>query len=407
MRVLFIHQNFPGQFRYLAPTLAAQGHEVRALAISPRMALPGVTVHRYAPTPPSGRPGHPWAADFEVKTIRGEACARKMIELQAAGFAPDLVVGHPGWGETWMVKDVWPRARVLAFQEFYYGADINFDPEFPENELESRLRMRLKNASLLVGLEAMDWGFSPTEWQRAQFPSAYRQRISVVFDGVDTKNVCPARVPSLTLGSPAVTLEEGDEIVTFVNRNLEPYRGYHVFMRALPRLLELRPRARVVIVGGDGVSYGSAPPTGSWRDKFLSEVQDRIDMSRVHFVGMLRYGDLLDLFRMSRCHVYLTYPFVLSWSMIEAMSVGALVLGSRTAPVEEVISDGQNGLLVDFFDVEGLATRAAEMLAQPERFRSMREQARRSVVERYSLRDQCLPRQVALAQAVASGKLAS
>jgi glycosyltransferase involved in cell wall biosynthesis len=407
MRVLFIHQNFPGQFRYLAPTLAAQGHEVRALAISPRVALPGVTVHQYAPTPPSSRSGHAWAADFEVKTIRGEACARKMIELAAAGFVPDLVVGHPGWGETWMVKDVWPRTRLLAFQEFFYGADINFDPEFPEDEQESRLRMRIKNASLLVGLEAMDWGFSPTEWQRAQFPSAYRQRISVVFDGVDTKNVCPARVPSLTLGSPAITLEEGDEIVTFVNRNLEPYRGYHVFMRALPRLLELRPRARVVIVGGDGVSYGCAPPTGSWRDKFLDEVRDRIDMSRVHFVGMLRYGDLLDLFRMSRCHVYLTYPFVLSWSMIEAMSVGALVLGSRTAPVEEVISDGQNGLLVDFFDVEGLATRAAEMLAQPERFRSMREQARRSVVERYSLRDQCLPRQVALAQAVASGKLSS
>jgi glycosyltransferase involved in cell wall biosynthesis len=175
-------------------------------------------------------------------------------------------------------------------------------------------------------------------------------------------------------------------------------------MRALPRLLALRPEARVVIVGGDGCSYGSPPPRGSWRDQFLAEVRERIDLRRVHFVGMLSYGALIQLFRMARCHVYLTYPFVLSWSMIEAMSTGALVLGSRTAPVEEVIRDGENGLLVDFFDAEAIATRTAEALAQPERFRSLREQARRTVVERYDLQSRCLPRQLALVQALANGE---
>jgi glycosyltransferase involved in cell wall biosynthesis len=328
-----------------------------------------------------------------------------MLELNAAGFVPDLVVGHPGWGETWMVKDVWPGARLLAFQEFFYGADLNFDPEFPEPEQEGRFRLRVKNAGLLPGLESMDWGLSPTEWQRQQFPSDYRRRISVIFDGVDSRRVCPERVPRLTLGTPEVTLEEGDEIVTFVNRNLEPYRGYHVFMRALPRLFQLRPQARVVIVGGEGCSYGSPPPRGNWRDLFLAEVRERIDLSRVHFVGMLTYGALTNLFRMSRCHVYLTYPFVLSWSMIEAMSCGALVLGSRTGPVEEVIRDGHNGLLFDFFDTEAIAVRVTEVLAQPERFQALRQQARRTVVERYDLLSQCLPRQLELVQALCRGEL--
>ena len=405
MRILFIHQNFPGQFRYLAPALAAQGHEVRALATSPRYAVPRVTVHPYAPQRGNGRGGHPWALDFESKTIRAEACARKMAELLASGFTPDLVIGHPGWGETWMIKDIWPRAKVLAFQEFFYGADVNFDPEFLENELDSRLRIRVKNASLLVGLETMDWGLSPTEWQRAQFPAHHRQRISVVFDGVNTDRVCPGRVESLTLGTPEITLREGEEIVTFVNRNLEPYRGYHVFMRALPRLLELRPKARVVIVGGDGVSYGSPPDSGTWREHYLDEVRSRIDLSRVHFVGMLPYGVLVNLFRLSSCHVYLTYPFVLSWSMIDAMSAGALVLGSRTRPVEEVITDGENGLLVDFFDTEGIAALAAEALEQPERFRPLRERARQTVLERYSLMTHCLPRQLALVAALSRGEL--
>src|SRR5215831_3664296 len=216
MRILFIHQNFPGQFRYLAPALAARGHEVRALAISPRFSLPGVILHQYAPLRGTTRGAHPWSVDFETKTIRAEACARKMLELRAAGFTPDVVVGHPGWGETWMLKDVWPSAQLLAFQEFYYGADVNFDPEFPENEQDSRFRIRAKNAALLAGLASMDWGLSPTEWQRAQFPADYRRRISVVFDGIDTERVCPARLPSLTLGTPPITLEEGDEIVTFV-----------------------------------------------------------------------------------------------------------------------------------------------------------------------------------------------
>jgi glycosyltransferase involved in cell wall biosynthesis len=335
-----------------------------------------VTVHRYAPARSSTRGIHPWAVDFETKTIRAEACAHKMVELDAAGFAPDLVIGHPGWGETWLVKEVWPKARMLCLQEFYYGADMNFDPEFAIGGLEATFRFRLKNNCVLPGLDTMDWGMSPTGWQRAQFPEPHRSRISVAFEGIDTTAVCPRPVESVRVGNPPVTLSRGEEIVTFVNRNLEPYRGYHTFMRALPELLERRSRARVVIVGSDEAGYGAAPPRATWREIFLEEVRDRIDPARVLFVGRVPYSSLIDLFRITRCHVYLTYPFVLSWSMLEAMSAGALVIGSHTGPVEEVIEDGQNGLLVDFFDPSALAARIADVLKAPDRYDALRERAR-------------------------------
>jgi glycosyltransferase involved in cell wall biosynthesis len=366
--------------------------------------IPGIQNVPYAPSRSSTPQIHPWARDFESKTIRADASAAKMLELRGHGFTPDLVIGHPGWGETWLVKDVWPSARLLCLQEFYYGADLNFDPEFTLGE-EGAFRFRIKNACILPGLDSMDWGVSPTGWQRAQFPGRYQDKISVVFEGIDTDLVRPKQIDSVRLGSPPITLHRGEELVTFVNRNLEPYRGYHSFMRALPRLFALRPQARVVLVGGDEVGYGAAPPKGggTWRQRFFDEVRERIDPARVHYVGQVPYLTLIDLFRISACHVYLTYPFVLSWSMFDAMSAGALVLGSRTGPVEEVLEDGQNGLLVDFFDSDALATRMAEALARPERFLPLREAARRTVLERYAL-SECLPRQLALAKAVAQGK---
>ena len=184
-------------------------------------------------------------------------------------------------------------------------------------------------------------------------------------------------------------------MITFVNRNLEPYRGYHSFLRALPAVLAARPKAQVVIVGGDGASYGAEPKAGgSWKQIFLAEVADRIDPGRVHFLGRVPYPSFLALMQVSRAHAYLTYPFVLSWSMLEAMSAGALVIGSCTAPVEEVIVDGRNGRLIDFFDIPGWSAALTEALSQPERFTALRAAARETVVARYDLRRHCLPRMV-------------
>jgi glycosyltransferase involved in cell wall biosynthesis len=405
VRILFIHQNFPAQFCHVAPALTQLGHSVHALGMTIRAQLPGVQHHIYKVARGTTKGVHPWVVDFETKTIRAEAAARKLLDLKNADFIPDLVVGHPGWGETWLVKEIWPSVPVLAFQEFFYGADMGFDPEFGAAEDERLWRTRIKNANILVGLDSMDWGLSPTAWQRQQFPERYRDRISVIFDGIDTALISPDPNTTVSIGTPPVTLKHGDEMVLFVSRNLEPYRGYHRFMRALPKVFQLRPQARVVIVGGDEPGYGSVPKQGTWRQQFFAEVKSRIDPTRVHFLGRVPHATLLALYRIAACHVYLTYPFVLSWSMIESMSAGGLIVGSRTPPVEEFVVHGENGLLVDFFDHDALATQVAEVLANPASFAALRVAARRSVVERYDLRRVCLPKQLELIENVAQRRV--
>ena len=393
MRALFVHQNFPGQFRHLAPVLARAGHEVKALGIE-GAGVSGVELHRYRPARRSSRDIHPWAREFETKIIRGEACAAMALKLKAVGFNPDVIIANPGWGESLFLKDVWPQAKLLALLEFYYaahGLDYDFDPEFRQTALGAQARLRTKNAHLLLTLEAMDRGVSPTQFQRNTMPAAYRNRVEVIFDGIDSGVAKPDAGATVRVGER--TFHAGDEILTFVNRNLEPLRGYHVFMRALPRILRERPSATVLIVGADGVSYGAAAPQGkTWKQIFLDEVKGQLDLSRVHFLGRLSYADYLQVLQVSRCHVYLTVPFVLGWSCLEAMSAGCVVVGSDTPPVREVIEHGRNGLLVNFFDLDALAGRVASVLAHPGHWAELRSAARQTVLEHYDLHTICLPR---------------
>ena len=406
MNILFVHQNFPGQFKHLAPALARGGHAVSALCID-GPGLPDIQVHRYRPQRGSSRDIHPWVADFETKVLRGEACAAAAARLHAEGFRPDVIVSNPGWGESLFLKDVWPQARVLELLEFYYaaqGLDFDFDPEFAAPGVAGAARLRAKNAHLLLAMAAMDAGISPTHFQRSTLPAAYRDRVSVIFDGIDTQSVRPDASVHAVVGTR--TLRVGDEIITFVNRNLEPMRGYHIFMRALPRILRERPNAVALIVGADGVSYGAKPPpqtdeATTWKQIFLNQVKPELDLTRVHFLGRLAYADYLKALQLSSCHVYLTYPFVLGWSCIEAMSVGCVVVGSATPPVREVIEHGKNGLLTDFFDVQALAQCAIDVLAHPERYRQLRDAARQTVIKRYDLESICLPRQTALVTGLA------
>lgn len=405
MNLLFVHQNFPGQFKHLAPALAAAGHRVKALAID-GPGLPGIEVHRYKPARGTSRQIHPWAAEFETKVIRGEACAAAAQQMNAQGFVPDMIVANPGWGESLFLKDVWPNARLLALLEFYYaarGLDFDFDPEFFRRDLARDARLRTKNTHLLLTLEEMDWGICPTHFQLSTVPRTYHDRISVIFDGIDTNAV--RLEPAATVTVNGRTLRAGDEIITFVNRNLEPYRGYHIFMRALPEILRRRPNAVALIVGGDEVSYGAAAPAGkTWKQIFLDEVKDRLDLSRVLFPGRIPYANFLKVLQVSACHVYLTYPFVLGWSCIESMSAGCLVVGSRTAPVQEVIEHEKNGLLVDFFDAAALTDAVVDCLARPEHYAPLRAAARKTAVERYDLATICLPQQMALVERLARGR---
>lgn len=391
----------PGQFKHLAPLFASDPkNEVVFVTKRTDVDVPGVRRVSYPQPAGSGDKTHPYLRLSEACVRQGQAAARTFLQLQTAGFHPDVIVAHPGWGEALYVKDVYEKTPLLNFCEFYYrgkGADVGFDPEEPAG-LDQICRARTRNTHLLLSLESCDAGYSPTHWQRDSHPAAFRNKIEVIFDGIDVDTVRPDAEAKLRLPDGRV-LTRDDEVVTYVARNLEPYRGYPSFVRALPKLLDARPHAQVVIVGGDEVSYGGPPPGGgSWREHMAKQVP--LDASRVHYLGKLPYATYLDVLRVSSLHVYLTRPFVLSWSFMEAMATECLMLGSATPPVEEVLIDGYNGFLTDMFKPNQIAEQAAELLAGREGLAEVRRRARRTIERRYGLRD-CIEKQMRLIRDVA------
>ena len=402
MQILFVHQNCPGQFRHLAPQLARQGHNVVFIGQKNKPTPQGVKRLEYEPHRKVTPKIHPYLAGTEAAILNGQAVARLGFSLKANGFTPDVMIGNPGWGETLFLKDVWPDAPLISLSEFYYngrGSDVGFDPEFATGP-DAVLRARARSSQHLLAIEAADLAYSPTHWQKVQFPKAYHDRIRVIHDGIDVERIKPDPAARATLPD-GTELTTEDEVLTYVSRNLEPYRGFHVFMRALPKILQDRPNAQVIIVGGDEVSYGGRPKDAeNWREKMLAEVGPLPD--RVRFTGRIPYADYLLLLQVSSVHVYLTYPFVLSWSMLEAMAAGAFVVGSQTRPVEEVIKDGHNGWLVDFFDTDAMASRVSEALAWRKEVRILRAAARETVVSKYALKD-CLAKQIALIDEAVTG----
>lgn len=397
MRVLFVHQNFPGQLKHLAPALVKLGFDVRALAINHNPSPPGINVVHYSPLRSSTPKIHSWLGDLEAKVIRGEAAFHAALQMREEGFNPDVIIAHPGWGESLFLKDVWSHARLGLYAEFYYqtqGSDVNFDPEFSISNIAEPCRLRIKNAGQDLQFSQADSLISPTYFQASVFPQALKNKISIVHDGIDTTILQPDAIAELRLND-SIVLNRQCEIITFVNRNLEPMRGYHIFMRALPEILKQRPNARVIIVGGDSVSYGAKPPKDTtWKKLFLDEVRDQLDMSRVHFVGKLAYPHFIKLLQISTVHVYLTYPFVLSWSLLEAMSLGCAIVASNTAPVQEAITHNQTGKLVDFFDVQHLTQEVVTLLGNPEERQRLGKAAREYAVAHYDLETVCLPKQL-------------
>jgi glycosyltransferase involved in cell wall biosynthesis len=395
MKILFVHNNFPAQYRNLAAALAKEsGFELAAIGASNAQPMPSVKLIKYALPDADVSGTHPFARRFDLECRRAEQVLYSLSTLATSGFTPDVILAHPGWGETLPLRTMFPKARQLVYCEFFYGAegrDIGFDPEFPISGLDGHIGLQLKNATTLLALADCDVGISPTNWQQSTFPRHYQSKIEVIHEGIDTSRVRPDPQACLTLPNGR-QVGRSDEIVTFVVRNLEPLRGYHIFMRALPQILRRRPNAQIVIIGRDGLSYGLPPPPGSnWKSIFLQEVSDRIDMSRVHFMGGVPYSTFIAALQVSSAHVYLTYPFVLSWSALEAMSAGCLVIGSDTPPVREVISSGDNGLLVPFFAIDEVAARVVEALQEPDRFHAIREAARQFVIENFDAERVCVP----------------
>jgi glycosyltransferase involved in cell wall biosynthesis len=401
LNILFVHQNFPGQYKHLAPELAKRGHRVVAVGMANRQ-FSDIEYVRYTTKRGTSKELHPWVIDYEAKVIRAEACAEACMKLKQSGFVPDLICVHPGWGEALLLREVWPKVKQLHFVEFYYGSegrDVGFDPEFPTPVFAGRCRLHIKNTNNLMNLVDMDAGVSPTHWQKSTVPKEFQQKIHVIHDGVDTANLTPepnALLRAKRDDGSEVKLTREDKVVTFVNRNLEPSRGYHQFMRALPAIFAALPDTHIVIIGGDGVSYGAAPKKGTWKNRYLNEVSDAIDLSRVHFLGSVAYDTYIAALRISSAHVYLTYPFVLSWSMLESMSLGAPLIASSTPPVTEVVKDGENGWLVDFFDSKALAEKVIQVLGSDTQ--QICERARQTVVQNYDLQRVCLPKQIELVE---------
>jgi glycosyltransferase involved in cell wall biosynthesis len=350
---------------------------------------------------------HPYTKDFDVAVRNGVAVAEICRALLERGVTPGIIIGHNGWGEMLFVKEVFRNTPALAYFEFYYhghDVDLGFDPEYPGTEWD-KFRLRTKNAVNLLGLDVADWGNAPTEWQRSVHPPEFRSRISVVHEGVDTSAVRPDPGAYITLAEARRTLSRSDEIVTYVARNLEPYRGFHIFMRAAGELLRRRPNARIVIVGGDAVSYGVRAPEGdSYRSIALRELPEDVDRGRIHFLGQLPYDLYLKVLQISSVHVYLTYPFVLSWSFIEAMSAGCAIVGSATPPVQEVMEEGVTGVGVDFFSPHRIANKVEALLDDPGRRQSLGEAARAAAIEKFDLRTVTLPKWLRLIDDMVAGR---
>lgn len=391
MRILLVHRNFPGQFRNLAPALVKAGHKVSALTWTGNANSTKIPTAKYEHDMkfPGGLSGF-----YQDYSALGANAARVARDSAIIGFSPDVVLGSINWGETLFLKEVWPKAHHIGYAEFYYatkGTDNGFDTEFNTPDFNKNLRTLARNAHLLMGASNADTLIAPTHWQASTFPADVQGKMHVIHDGIATNTATPKDDASYQVkDGPLLTRQ--DEVLTFVNRNLEPYRGYHILMRALPALMAERPNLQIVMVGGDGKGYGGAHSSGtSWKELILNEVRDRIDLNRLHFVGRVPYPQLLNILRIGRAHVYMTYPFVLSWSMLEAMSLGCVVIGSNTAPVAEMIEDGVTGHLVDFFDQQGWVDKILHCLEDPDAQAGIRSAARQHIVQNYDFDTVCFP----------------
>lgn len=412
MNILFIHQNFPGQFRHIAPEMVRRGHFVKALMRGDGQSgdFQGVNISTYKISRSTSETVHPWVGDFETKIIRAESCFKAALNLKNDGFIPDVIMAHPGWGESLFVKDVWPSAKLGIYCEFFYSADttdVGFDPEFPiENKHLDACRIKIKNINNLMHFDVADFGISPTKWQASTFPNKFQNKISVIHDGIDTQVVRPNPDSNITIKSNdgELKISRGDQVVTFVNRNLEPYRGYHVFIRSLPKLLKKYPNLQILIIGGNDVSYGAKPDVQkfgrrSWRDIFAAEVKPQMTSSewkRIHFMGNVSYQIYLKVLQLSQAHVYLTYPFVLSWSLLEAMASACPIIASDTGPLRGIIEHEKNGLLVDFFSVDELVGGVGRLLENPKIASKLGNAARRDCIKKFDLHSVCIPAQIKL-----------
>ncbi len=402
MHIVFVHQNFPAQFGHIADYLSRR-KGFRCTFVTNKQQRNGGAIEliRYETKGSATQKNHYCSRTFENSTWHAHAVYEAL--KARPDVRPDLVVGHSGFGSTLFLRELYPEVPIINYFEYFYrprNSDIDFRPDFPSNEL-NRLRSMSRNAMLLLDLENCQLGYSPTRWQQSLLPSSFRAKVRVIFDGIDVNLWKPMPGLPRTIGN--VELPAGSEIVTYATRGMESIRGFDIFMKFAKQLCEQRKEVVILIAGEDRVCYGGDQTvTGprSFKEWVLS--QDDYDLSRIRFLGLLPPQELAKLFNLTDLHVYLTVPFVLSWSLMNALACGATVLASATAPVKEMVRHEVNGLLVDFFDVEGMTELANRVLDDPAAYRPLGVAAAASIRERYSM-DVTLPQMLSLYEEAVSG----
>ncbi len=396
MKFLFVHQNFPGQYLHIVRSLLADNqrrdgtHEIVFMTEPNRNQLAGVRKVTYSRPPVVPITAHVDAKDFDRAMRRAEAAAKGARQIRSLGFTPDIIIGHHGWGEMLNLVDVYPGVPILGYFEFFYrvaNSDVNFDPEFPM-AVERFSGVRAKNCVNLQAMALEQHGQVPTVSQMNTYPDWAKPQMRLIEEGVDLEMCQPdpaARRKTLKVGTLTVTPKQ--KLLTYVARNLEPYRGFHTFMRALPALLDARPDLIVSVVGGDEISYGAPHPKGPWREVLLAELQGKLDLSRIHFLGKIPYDQHLSLLKRSDAHVYLSYPFVASWSLREALACGCVVVGGDTDTVLEFVSHRKTGLVAPTLDSAALAETVLQALEDTRLAASLRAGARAFAEARLDLND--------------------
>ncbi len=403
MRILFIHDNFPAQFGGLGLWLGAQGWEVAFATAAEVAETPGFRLLRYKPhRAPSGGT-HPYAQPMDRAAINGQAFVRAALAAREQGYRPDVIVSHSGWGAGMFARDVFPAAAYVAYAEWWYswpGADVTYLARLEGREfkgaVEAPMYERARNAPIAMDIAAADAVLCPTEFQASQFPALLRPALTVRHDGIDADFYAPGTSPDqATLGG---LVADDARVITYATRGMEPHRGFPQFMAALPAILAADPRAVAVIAGENRVAYGgSSLRATDWKAKALAD--KAIDPARVHFVGRLSRADYRRLLRRSDAHVYLTVPFVLSWSMLEAMSTGCALVLSDTAPVRE-FADASSARFADLADPATITTAVLDLLRHPAEAAPLRARARAAILEGLTIRD-LYPRAASLFQSLA------
>ena len=406
-KILFVHRNFPAQFKNIADHLSSEGYEVTAIISglntnrqNSKFKIIRYDIHR------SSRGDYDLLSDFEAKVIRAEAAYLRCKIYAAGGYSPDIIYFHPAWGESIFLRTLWPSAKLLMYCEYFTG-EHNEDLFYGNNDShvldeKSLLKIVIKKSNLLLNLVNFDVGISPTLFQKKTFPKEYQGKIETIHDGVDTSYFSPSDQVEIRINrdNRTYTFDKDSEVLTFVNRNMEPYRGINSMIRAIPSLLQLRPNLSIFLIGESAKGYGPAPDRGkygtkNWKEIILEEIDPQmrpVDWERVFFLGTVPKNFYRSCLQLSSCHVYLTYPYILSWSLLEAMSVGCSIVASDNTAVREFIADDINGTIVDFFDVPGLVRACVNTITDRPLSKKYGVLARRKIVAEYDLESIILPK---------------